>query len=543
MKNILKQAENAERLLKLTSDTMLLLNRDGICMDIAVHNVNLWFMKEEKLLGKNLFQLIPPSTYYQVYPEFKKVLTQKVRSVHNYEMTLGHTTYYFKCIMYPYDGMVLCQYRDITERSQRKLELEKKNHELNEIQKAALIGNWQYDTQTRIFCYAGHTGIMCSEEVQHINMDNYLELILPEDRKSFTGWMKENLKGKMENSVDYRIFLQGNIFYIRLKAFARERQKDGNVTIEGYIQNITDIQKRRNDINLLTHAINNSTEDIYSAHEDGTLIFCNRCFKERHGIGNGQDITRMKIYDLPSYGRDETSWKEFANRVKRGETNHGYIVYHPLPKRPEVLAIEGNAYWVTSDKGEGTIWTFGRDVSTRIRHEQQIKQFNQILDKIIENRMDRKSMGFGAEITSKKEKNLGEILAQAQQHDVIKYGIIPELVGRLPVITPLNSLDREALERILTEPKNAITKQYTALMALDGVKLEFDHAAIEAIADKALEMEIGARGLRSILEKIMTDIMFRVPSDKSIKRVIITADCVKDGKPPVALRNDNSDSV
>ena len=385
MKNILKQAENAERLLKLTSDTMLLLNRDGICMDIAVYNVNLWFMKEEKLLGKNLLQLIPPSTYYQVYPEFKKVLTQKVRSVHNYEMTLGHTTYYFKCIMYPYDGMVLCQYRDITERSQRKLELEKKNHELNEIQKAALIGNWQYDTQTRIFCYAGHTGIMCSEEVQHINMDNYLELILPEDRKSFTGWMKENLKGKMENSVDYRIFLQGNIFYIRLKAFARERQKDGNVTIEGYIQNITDIQKRRNDINLLTHAINNSTEDIYSAHEDGTLIFCNRCFKERHGIGNGQDITRMKIYDLPSYGRDETSWKEFANRVKRGETNHGYIVYHPLPKRPEVLAIEGNAYWVTSDKGEGTIWTFGRDVSTRIRHEQQIKQFNQILDKIIEN--------------------------------------------------------------------------------------------------------------------------------------------------------------
>ena len=163
------------------------------------------------------------------------------------------------------------------------------------------------------------------------------------------------------------------------------------------------------------------------------------------------------------------------------------------------------------------------------------------LDKIIENRMDRKSMGFGAEITSKKEKNLGEILAQAQQHDVIKYGIIPELVGRLPVITPLNSLDREALERILTEPKNAITKQYTALMALDGVKLEFDHAAIEAIADKALEMEIGARGLRSILEKIMTDIMFRVPSDKSIKRVIITADCVKDGKPPVALRNDNSE--
>ncbi len=165
------------------------------------------------------------------------------------------------------------------------------------------------------------------------------------------------------------------------------------------------------------------------------------------------------------------------------------------------------------------------------------------LDKIIENRLDRMSMGFGAEISSKKEKNLGEILSRVQQHDVIKYGIIPELVGRLPVITPLNSLDREALKRILTEPKNAITKQYTALMELDGVKLEYEPAALEAIADKAIEMEIGARGLRSILEKIMTDIMFRVPSDKSIKRVIITADCVKNGKPPVALRNDNSDNV
>ena len=165
------------------------------------------------------------------------------------------------------------------------------------------------------------------------------------------------------------------------------------------------------------------------------------------------------------------------------------------------------------------------------------------LDKIIENRLDRKSVGFGAAISSKKEKNLGEILSQVQQHDVIKYGIIPELVGRLPVITPLSSLSRDDLIRILVEPKFAITKQYTALMELDGVKLEYEPEALEAIADKAIEMEIGARGLRSIMEKIMTDIMFRIPSDKSIKRVIITADCVRNGKPPVALRNDNSDSV
>ena len=158
------------------------------------------------------------------------------------------------------------------------------------------------------------------------------------------------------------------------------------------------------------------------------------------------------------------------------------------------------------------------------------------LEKIIENRLDRKSMGFGAQIESKKEKNVGEILARVQQHDVLKYGIIPELVGRLPVITPLSSLDRAALVRILTEPKNAITKQYASLMELDGVRLEYEDAALEAIADRAVDMGIGARGLRSIMEGIMTDVMFTVPSDKTIERVVITADCVVNGTEPVVCR-------
>ena len=162
------------------------------------------------------------------------------------------------------------------------------------------------------------------------------------------------------------------------------------------------------------------------------------------------------------------------------------------------------------------------------------------LDKIIENRMDRRSMGFGAEIAGKKEKNVGEILANVQQHDVLKYGIIPELVGRLPVITPLNSLDKEALVRILTEPKNAITKQYAALMQLDDVALDFEPEALTAIAEKAVDMEIGARGLRSIMEGIMTDVMFRVPSDKTIARVIITAGCVRNNESPVVCHKDDA---
>ena len=157
------------------------------------------------------------------------------------------------------------------------------------------------------------------------------------------------------------------------------------------------------------------------------------------------------------------------------------------------------------------------------------------LDKIIEKRTNKKTMGFGADITSSTERDVGEIMAQVQQHDLLQFGIIPELIGRLPVVATLQSLRRDDLVRILTEPKNAMTRQYKALMSYDGVDLEYEPAALEAIADKAIEMKIGARGLRSVMEGVMTDIMYSVPSDESAKKVLITEKCVKDGTSPEVI--------
>ena len=159
------------------------------------------------------------------------------------------------------------------------------------------------------------------------------------------------------------------------------------------------------------------------------------------------------------------------------------------------------------------------------------------IDKIIEQRLDKKTMGFGAEIKSSKERKVGEILQHVQQHDLLRFGIIPELIGRLPVITPLNSLDRDDLVHILTEPKNALTKQYKALMEMDRVELVFEDQALEAIADKAIDMEIGARGLRSVMEKAMTKVMYEVPSDPSICTVVITGDCIQNGTEPEIIRS------
>lgn len=164
------------------------------------------------------------------------------------------------------------------------------------------------------------------------------------------------------------------------------------------------------------------------------------------------------------------------------------------------------------------------------------------LEKIIEQRMDQKTMGFGAEIRSKKEQNTGEIFQHVQQHDLLKFGIIPELIGRMPVLTSLRSLSREDLIRVLTEPKNALTKQYQAMLGYDDVELEFEREALGAIADKAIAMNIGARGLRSVMEKLMMQIMFTVPSDKTIRKVIVTRACVEDGTEPTILRAEQGET-
>lgn len=156
------------------------------------------------------------------------------------------------------------------------------------------------------------------------------------------------------------------------------------------------------------------------------------------------------------------------------------------------------------------------------------------LDKIIESRINEKTIGFGAKIESRKDRNRGDLLKQLEPEDLVKFGLIPELIGRLPVVTSLDSLSKEALSAILTEPKNALCKQYQALFEMDNVKLEFDKKAVAAIASLAAERKTGARGLRTILEDIMLDIMYSIPSDPTIEKVVVTEGCVsKKTKPKI----------
>ena len=154
------------------------------------------------------------------------------------------------------------------------------------------------------------------------------------------------------------------------------------------------------------------------------------------------------------------------------------------------------------------------------------------MDKIIEKRTRKSSIGFGAEIQSKEEKDVGSLFKEIIPEDLLKFGLIPEFVGRLPIVVTLDSLDESALISILSEPKNALVKQYTKLFNLDNVELEFTQEALKAIAQKAIARKTGARGLRSIIEDVMTDIMFDIPSNERINKVIITESTITSGEKP-----------
>ena len=162
------------------------------------------------------------------------------------------------------------------------------------------------------------------------------------------------------------------------------------------------------------------------------------------------------------------------------------------------------------------------------------------LEKIIEKRTDRKGIGFDAVVESKAERQTGALLKEVQPHDLLKFGIIPELVGRLPVIAALDGLTRADLVQILTKPKNALVKQYQKLFSYDNVDLTFTEDALEAVADKAIARNIGARGLRAVMEGILTNVMFDIPSDPTIERVTITADCVEGKSQPQILHDETN---
>lgn len=196
--------------------------------------------------------------------------------------------------------------------------------------------------------------------------------------------MEANRRELLKEYIEYRILLEGQVYYMRQQCYLRNEEEDGNIVLEGYIQNITDIQRKRNDINTLTHAINNAKESVYAARRDGTLIFANRQFRLNHRIAEQADLSQIRVFDVVGDMTCIEDWEERYRSIREGQTLN-FLAYQPLKHDKNTLAFEGTMYSVTTDDGEETFWSFTHDISERIRYESQIKRFNRIMDTTMEN--------------------------------------------------------------------------------------------------------------------------------------------------------------
>jgi signal transduction histidine kinase len=373
MESILNNPKNTQHLLDMTAGTLLLLDKNAVCIDIMSPNDTAWFLQEDTLKGKNLFKLIPPSTYKEIAPNFKEVLEKGIISSQNYEMMLRGQTYYFNFTMQPYKDMVLCQYRDTTQKSLEQKELAKRNKEMTEIQEIAMIGRWVYNSDLKYLRYTGHGGVMEHDGIIDLDLATYSSYVLPDDRKDFNAWCLENMQGNIGETINFRIRFNNKVFYMKARTLNYEKLSNGGFIAEGYAHNVTEIQQSRNDINLLTHAVDNAVEYIVSVNMEGNLVFGNRMFRKSMNIPYQEDITHIKIWDIYSIVDDQNMWKRITQMVKEGNMEQGFVMLKPLPFFPEVLAIEANAFWVTDDSGIETIWFFGRDITDNIEAAKKLK--------------------------------------------------------------------------------------------------------------------------------------------------------------------------
>lgn len=383
MKRILHDASYSQEILRITADTLILVDAEGVCRDVSIHT-DLCFMQEKYLLGKNVFDILPEHTREKVYPEFKRVLEENISITKNFKLPFAHKTYYFKCIMHPYKGMVLCQYRDITERCNIKLQMQKTNEKFRDIQHMAKIATWRYSLKDDTIYYQLSMNETERDKFVAIPRKEYMAQIFELDRDMFANWLNNCLQTDIETPIAYRALFNNEWIHVRILAYTKIEKGEGDIELEGYAQDITEIRRKEKNLDTLTHAIDNAAEEIFAAKEDGTLIFVNKKFRELHKVPQGVPLSELKIHTLPYGAMTEERWMSIYGKMENN-TYKSFIVLNPIKENKELLGLEVITYTVLDENQEKNVWIFGRDISGQIKYETEIKRTNQILDVTMKN--------------------------------------------------------------------------------------------------------------------------------------------------------------
>ncbi|MEN5058224.1 PAS domain-containing sensor histidine kinase [Sphingobacterium kitahiroshimense] len=368
----LHQLKYLEKILDLTSDTLFLIDQDNICVDAIIKTENPIINPHTSIVGANILSLLPSSTSLLIEQEFEKCRNTGETSNLNYDLPTEDETYYFKFIIHKFDEMhLLCQYRDITQRSNMKHRLKSALKAQLEVGKVAMIGHWRFDVRQQEFLHTGYSNLLRMNllEPKITTMNDLLASVHPDDRKKMRDFVNND---KAEYStMEYRMELTGlPITYIRTTKYAKYIENDSCI-IEGFSQNVSDFMKNRNELEMVLAVVNNAPYSIFACHTDGQLAFANKACRQQNGLDEEEEIGHMLVYENLKNFDSKNEWERFLQKVQDAS---GYLQYRcdiPYPEM-DIIGSECSSLIIKNGNGDDIVWTIQRDISDQIRYEEQL---------------------------------------------------------------------------------------------------------------------------------------------------------------------------
>ncbi|WP_312185124.1 HAMP domain-containing sensor histidine kinase [Sphingobacterium sp.] len=361
-----------EKILNMTCDTLLLINSDNICVDAIMKTSNPILNPDIDIIGKDILSLLPQSTSNLIEQEFAFCRQTGETSNLNYDLPTDEQMYYFKFLIHKFDEEhLLCQYRDITQRSNMKYRLKSALTAQLEVGKVAMIGHWTYNLQQQEFTHNGYSNLRKKnlEEPEKIYLEELLAQVHPDDRKKMEIFLHSDT---IEYSTfEYRLKQSGiPITYVRATKYAKRVENDVCL-IEGFSQNVSDFIKNRNELEMVLAVVDNAPYSIFACHKNGTMAFANKACRQQNGLEEERDISNLKVFECL---RDFTTKEAWELSVKKIISASGYYQYRCDTEYPEmdIIGSECSSLLIKNGNGEDIVWTIKRDISDQLRYEEQL---------------------------------------------------------------------------------------------------------------------------------------------------------------------------
>lgn len=361
-----------EKILDLTSDTLFLIDQDNVCVDAIIKTDNPIINPRTELIGSNMLDLLPLSTAQLMEHEFNKCRQTGDTSNLNYDLPTTDQTYFFKFIIHKFDQEhLLCQYRDITQRSNMKHRLKSALKAQLEVGKVAMIGHWRFDCQDQEFLHTGYSNLLGINllDAKITSLNELLASIHPDDREKMRKFV--NIDSTEFKTLEYRMVLPDQpIAYIRATKYARYLENDHTI-MDGFSQNVSDFMKNRNELEMVLAVVHNAPYSIFACHTDGQLAFANKACRKQNSLADDEEIASMLVYERLKNFSSKEEWEAFFQKVQDAA---GYLQYRcdiPYPEM-DIIGSECSSLIIKNGNGEDIVWTIQRDISDQIRYEEQL---------------------------------------------------------------------------------------------------------------------------------------------------------------------------